>query len=82
MAEIGKVQNEVTELHGRLKTFVGHISDIASALGNAGSKVNAAFSSFNSRVLPSIRRIEDFSQQTEKIEDLTIDRSLDSQYKD
>ena len=82
MAEIGKVQNEVTELHGRLKTFVGHISDIASALGNAGSKVNAALSSFNSRVLPSIRRIEDFSQQTEKIEDLTIDRSLESQYKD
>ena len=73
MADIGKVTNEVSVLHTRLKTFVGHMSDISKELGKAGAKVNSVFSSFNDRVLPSIRRIEDLSGQSEEIEGLKVE---------
>lgn len=76
MADIGKVTNEVSVLHTRLKTFIGHMSDISKELGKAGAKVNSVFSSFNKSVLPSIRRIEDFSAQSEGIEELKIESSL------
>ena len=83
MADIGKVTNEVSVLHTRLKTFIGHMSDISKELGKAGAKVNSVFSSFNKSVMPSIRRIEDFSVQSEGIEELKIESSLeeDSQSK-
>ena len=77
MADIGKVTNEVSVLHSRLKTFVGHMSDIAKELGKAGAKVNSVFASFNDRVLPSIRRIEDLSGQNEEIESLKVESSLE-----
>ena len=77
MADIGKVTNEVSVLHTRLKTFIGHMSDISKELGKAGAKVNSVFSSFNKSVLPSIRRIEDFSAQSEGIEELKIESSLE-----
>jgi len=77
MADIGKVTNEVTVLHSRLKTFMGHMSDISKELGKAGAKVNSVFSSFNDRVLPSIRRIEDLSGQSEEIESLKVESSLE-----
>ena len=77
MADIGKVTNEVSVLHTRLKTFVGHMSDISKELGKAGAKVNSVFSSFNDRVLPSIRRIEDLSGQSEEIEGLKVESSLE-----
>ena len=77
MADIGKVTNEVSVLHTRLKTFIGHMSDISKELGKAGAKVNSVFSSFNKSVLPSIRRIEDFSAQSEEIEELKIESSLE-----
>ena len=77
MADIGKVTNEVSVLHSRLKTFVGHMSDISKELGKAGAKVNSVFSSFNDRVLPSIRRIEDLSGQNEEIESLKVESSLE-----
>lgn len=83
MADIGKVTNEVSVLHTRLKTFISHMSDISKELGKAGAKVNSVFSSFNKSVMPSIRRIEDFSAQSEGIEELKIESSLeeDSQSK-
>ena len=77
MADIGKVTNEVSVLHSRLKTFIGHMSDIAKELGKAGAKVNSVFASFNDRVLPSIRRIEDLSGQNEEIESLKVESSLE-----
>ncbi len=77
MADIGKVTNEVSVLHARLKTFVGHMSDISKELGKAGAKVNSVFSSFNKSVMPSIRRIEDLSAQTEEIDELKIESSLE-----
>ena len=77
MADIGKVTNEVSVLHKRLQTFMRHMSDISKELGKAGAKVNSVFSSFNKSVLPVIRRIEDFSAQSEKIEELKVDSSLE-----
>jgi DNA recombination protein RmuC len=78
MADIGKVTNEVSNLHSRLKAFMGHMDDVSKELGKAGSKVNDAFKSFNSRVLPSIRRIEDLSAQNEILEDLKVDSSIEN----
>ena len=77
MADIGKVTNEVSVLHTRLKTFIGHMSDISKELGKAGAKVNSVFSSFNKSVMPSIRRIEDLSAQTEEIDELKIESTLE-----
>ncbi len=77
MADIGKITNEVSVLHKRLKTFMRHMSDISKELGKAGAKVNSVFSSFNKSILPSIRRIEDFSAQSDELEELKIDSSLE-----
>ena len=78
MADIGKVTNEVTVLHSRLKVFMSHMSDISKELGKAGAKVNSVFSSFNRKVMPSIRRIEDLSAQSDTLEDLDISSSLEN----
>ena len=43
MADIGKVTNEVSILHTRLKTFMGHMSDISKELGKAGVKIIEVF---------------------------------------
>ena len=77
MADIGKITNEVSVLHKRLKTFMRHMSDISKELGKAGAKVNSVFSSFNKSILPSIRRIEDFSAQSDELEELKVDSSLE-----
>ena len=77
MADIGKVSNEVSVLHSRLKTFMGHMSDISKELGKAGAKVNSVFSSYNKSVLPSIRRIEDITAQSDEIEELKVESSLE-----
>ena len=78
MADIGKVTNEVSVLHSRLKAFMGHMNDISKELGKAGLKVNDAFKSFNSRVVPSIKRIEDLSAQSDILEDLKVDSSIEN----
>ena len=78
MADIGKVTNEVSNLHSRLKAFMGHMDDVSKELGKAGSKVNDVFKSFNSRVLPSIRRIEDLSAQNDVIESLGVESSIEN----
>ena len=74
---IGKVSNKVSVLHSRLKTFMGHMSDISKELGKAGAKVNSVFSSYNKSVLPSIRRIEDITAQSDEIEELKVESSLE-----
>jgi DNA recombination protein RmuC len=79
MADIGKVTNEVSELHSRLKVFMGHLSDVSKEIGKAGSKVNDAFKSFNGRVLPTIQRIEDLSAQSDVLDDLKVDSSIENE---
>ena len=82
MADIGKVTNEVSQLHSRLKTFISHISGIGKELDKAGQKVNQVYASFNKMVMPSIRRIEDLSVQNEKLEELQTSSSLESKEED
>jgi len=78
MADIGKVTNEVSELHTRLKVFMGHLNDVSKEIGKAGSKVNDVFKSFNGRVLPTIQRIEDLSAQSDILDDLKVDSSIEN----
>jgi DNA anti-recombination protein RmuC len=54
------------------------MNDVQKEIGKAGSKVNAAFKSFNRYVKPSIRRIEDLSAQNEILEGLTVDSSIEN----
>ena len=56
---------------------MGHMSDISKELGKAGAKVNSVFSSYNKSVLPSIRRIEDITAQSDEIEELKVESSLE-----
>ena len=53
------------------------MSDISKELGKAGAKVNSVFSSYNKSVLPSIRRIEDITAQSDEIEELKVESSLE-----
>ena len=79
MAEMQNVTNEVSNLHSRLKVFMRHIDDISKELGKAGAKVRDVIGSYNHKVLPSIRRVESLSGQTEQIKELSTDKLLDLQ---
>ena len=79
MAEMQNVTNEVSNLHSRLKVFMRHIDDISKELGKAGAKVRDVIGSYNHKVLPSIRRVESLSGQTEQIKELSADKLVDLQ---
>ena len=57
IAEIGR------ELHNRLCTFAGYLSDVGSALEQAVSKYNESVGSFDSRVLVQVRRFPELGVQ-------------------
>src|SRR3989344_1647350 len=52
-----KLAKEITDLGGRLKTFLGHVVGIGSSLTGATKKFNEAASSWDSRVFPKIEQI-------------------------
>lgn len=52
-----RLANEITDLGGRLKAFLGHVVDIGSHLSKASEKFNAAGSSWDLRVFPKIQQI-------------------------
>ena len=52
-----KLAKEITDLGGRLKTFLGHVVGIGSSLSNATKKFNDAASSWDTRVFPKIEQI-------------------------
>ncbi len=52
-----RLAQEITDLGGRLKTFLGHIVGIGSSLSSATKKFNEAASSWDSRVFPKIEQI-------------------------
>ncbi len=58
-----EIWDETLELHGRLKTFHGHLSKVGKNLGRAVEGYNSAVASFEGRVLPKARSIESLSQQ-------------------
>jgi len=52
-----KLAKEITDLGGRLKTFLGHVVGIGSSLSSATKKFNDAASSWDTRVFPKIEQI-------------------------
>jgi DNA recombination protein RmuC len=52
-----RLAKEITDLGGRLKTFLGHVVGIGSSLSTATKKFNDAASSWDTRVYPKIEQI-------------------------
>jgi DNA recombination protein RmuC len=52
-----KLADEITDLGGRLKAFMGHVVETGSRLSRASEKFNAAGSSWDARVFPKIQQI-------------------------
>lgn len=61
IAEQGKV------LHKRLGIFVGHLSDLRTALDKSVQGYNRAIGSFDSRVLPAVRKLEEMGLGSEEL---------------
>lgn len=55
------------ELHERLATFAEHLARIGSALGRTVEAFNHTVGSFDNRVLPGARRLEDLSASGKKV---------------
>lgn len=53
-----KLTQEVSDLGGRLRTFMSHVMGIGSHISQATKKFNEAASSWDSRVAPKIEKIE------------------------
>lgn len=67
---------ESRELHSRLKTFMGHIGKIGSALETAVDAFNKTVSSFETRLLPNARRIETLANLKEPMDSVShIDKA-------
>ena len=52
-----KLADEISDLGGRISTFLGHVAGIGSSLSGATKKFNDAFNSWESRVHPKIEQI-------------------------
>jgi DNA recombination protein RmuC len=70
-----KISEQGRVLHERLATLVEHWSRLGGALGRATEHFNAAVASFDSRVLPAVRKLEDLGGGSAKaVNDLgTVD---------
>lgn len=53
------IVDKAAELHGRLTTYAGHISGVGKGLQTAVSKYNAAVASWDARVVPAGRKLEE-----------------------
>ncbi|MEV4419498.1 DNA recombination protein RmuC [Patulibacter sp. NPDC049589] len=56
-----------TELHKRLVSFVEHFTGVGKSLNTAVSKYNAAVGSFDGRVLPQVKRLEELDAKSAKV---------------
>lgn len=61
IAEQGKV------LHKRLGDFIGHLSDLRTTLDKSVQGYNRAIGSFDSRVLPAVRKLEEMGLGSEEL---------------
>ena len=75
LSEVGKVTNEITEMHSRLKTFINHIAGIPKNLIKTAESVDAAMGSFNKNLIPQIKKIEELTLQEDPIDKLEDDTS-------
>jgi DNA anti-recombination protein RmuC len=63
-----KLAKEITDLGGRLRTFLGHVVGISSSLSNATKKFNEACNSWDARVYPKIEQINTLGGNMQMIE--------------
>ncbi len=56
------IADSARELYDRLGTYTGHIISLGNQLGNVVNTYNKSVGSFQSRVLPQARRIEELSE--------------------
>jgi DNA recombination protein RmuC len=70
-----KISEQGRLLHDRLGTLVEHWSKLGGALGRATEHYNAAVASFETRVVPSVRKLEELgASSTKSVGDLaTVD---------
>ena len=54
-----KIKNLGKELYGRILTFAEHLADVAKGLERANKAYNSAVSSFDSRLVPSVRKFNE-----------------------
>lgn len=55
---LADIRGHAEELYKRLKVFIGHVSDIGCHLDKSREAYNSAIGSFESRLMPHARRIE------------------------
>ncbi len=60
-----KVVSEVLTLHDRLGTFLEHLAKVGTALDRSVDAFNRAVGSFERRVLPAARRVEELTAMAE-----------------
>jgi DNA recombination protein RmuC len=70
-----KISEQGRALHDRLATLVEHWTRLGGALGRATEHFNCAVASFDSRVLPAVRKLEELGAAgTKPVNDLdTVD---------
>jgi DNA recombination protein RmuC len=61
-----KISEQGRVLHDRLATLVDHWSKLGGALGRATEHYNAAVASFEARVVPSVRKLEELGAASAK----------------
>jgi DNA recombination protein RmuC len=61
-----KISEQGRVLHDRLGTLVDHWSKLGGALGRATEHYNAAVASFETRVVPSVRKLEELGAASAK----------------
>lgn len=72
-----KVTTEVVELGKRLQTFISHVIDIGDGIEKAGSKFNAAASSWDRNVIPKLNTLKEIGVDLHPAEEVkSIEVSL------
>ncbi len=60
-ANAREIGDAASELYNRLRTFAGHLSGVGRGLASALGKYNEAVGSFDTRILPQGRRLEELA---------------------
>jgi DNA recombination protein RmuC len=71
-----EIAESARELHRRLARFVDPLAKVGRQLGSAVSAYNEAVGSFDSRVIPQLRRLEDAGAKSER--ELTSPAAVDT----
>ncbi|MGH2911123.1 MAG: DNA recombination protein RmuC [Solirubrobacteraceae bacterium] len=71
-----EIAESARELHRRLARFVDPLAKVGRQLGSAVSAYNEAVGSFDSRVMPQLRRVEDAGAKSER--ELTTPSAVDA----